>query len=85
MIVHYRIFQDVFNDKYGNIHIESRDLISTQFECYLMDEAPQYIGQRIGPKMNPTNRLPVNKFCDKSADVKLIYNDNYITTIQLCF
>ena len=79
------MFQDVSNNKYGYIHIESRDLISTQFECNLMDETPRHIGQRIGPKMNPPNRLPVNKLCDKSGYVKFIYNDNYIITIQLCF
>ena len=85
MIVHYRMFQDVSNNKYGYIHIESKDLISTQFECYLKDETPRHIGQRIGRNMNPPHRLTVNKLCDKSAYVKFIYNDNYIITIQLCF
>ena len=79
------MFQDVFNNTNGYIHIESKDLISTQFECYLKDAAPRHIGQRIGPKINPPNRLPVNKLCDKSGYVKFIYNDNYIITIQLCF
>ena len=85
MIVLYRMFEESFNNKYGNIHIESRDLISTQFECDLKDETPRHIGQRIGPKMSPPNRHPVNKLCDKSGYVKFIYNDNYIITIQLCF
>ena len=75
----------IYNNKHGYIHIESKDLISTQFECYLKDETPRHIGQRIGPNMNPPHRLTVNKLCDKSASVKFIYNDNYIITIQLCF
>ena len=53
MIVIYRMFEDVLNDKYGYIHIESKDLIPTQFECNLKDENSRHIGQRIGPKMNP--------------------------------
>ena len=79
------MFEDVFNNEYGYIHIESKDLISTQFECYLKDETPRHIGQRIGPNMSPPHRLNVNKFCDKSAYVKCVHNDNYIITIQLCF
>ena len=85
MIVLYRMFEEGFDNKYGNIHIESKDLISTQFECYLKDETPRHIGQRIGTEMSPPKRHPVNKLCDKSAYVKFIYNDNYIITIQLCF
>ena len=71
------MFEESFNNKYGNIHIESRDLISTQFECYLKDEAPRHIGQRIGPKIHPPNPHPVNEFCDRAPYVKFIYNDNY--------
>ena len=56
MIIHYRMFQDVFNNTNGYIHIESKDLISTQFECNMKNEAPRHIGQRIGPKMTPSNR-----------------------------
>ena len=68
------MFQDVSNNKYGYIHIESKDLISTQFECNLKDEVPQHIGQRNGPKMTPPNRHHVNEFCDSAAYVKFIYN-----------
>ena len=71
------MFQDVFNNTNGYIHIESKDLISTQFECNLKDETPRHIGQRIGPKINPPNPHPVNEFCDRAPYVKFIYNDNY--------
>ena len=71
------MFEEGFDTKYGNIHIESKDLISTQFECYLKDETPRHIGQRIGPKINPPNPHPVNEFCDRAPYVKFMYNDNY--------